>query len=317
LKIVELLIENGANVNAAMTNGWTSLISASQKGRLEVARLLITHGANVNAAMTDDGNTSLMQASLHGHLDVVKLLLENGANVNAATTTYGVTSLMRASEEGHLEVARLLIKHGANLNEAANPGWTSLMEACQKGHLEVARLLIKHGANVNAAQTDNGMTSLMWASEKGHLNVVKLLLENGADINKKDNDNLTALDYARDWRHTKVAKFLGDFLIKNATNRKGVEYKTRKALENVFEHHGHNIGMSRNVANPISELILSYTGDGLSPKAAQPHNTSRKERQRVGELRERIGNGLQWRRVKVGGSRKTKNKRSARKTRKY
>ena len=62
---------------------------------------------------------------------------------------------------------------------------------------------------------------------------------------------------------------------------------------------------------------LSYTGDGLSPKAAQPHNTCRKERQRVGELRKNIGNGLRWRRVKVGGSRKTKNKRSNRKTRKH
>ena len=59
------------------------LIVAAQRGHFEVARLLLEAGADKNAAMAD-GATALMLAALDGHLEVVRLLLEAGADKNAA-----------------------------------------------------------------------------------------------------------------------------------------------------------------------------------------------------------------------------------------
>jgi hypothetical protein len=225
-------------------------------------------------------------------------------------------------------VARLLIAHGAEINAATTDDFTSLMFASQFGHLEVARLLIEHGANVNAATTNDGLTSLMLASMGGHLEVVRLLIKHGANENAKSVNGKTAIDIAEENGRENVVEFLRSrFLVKDVINRKGMEYKTRKALENAFEHHGHNFGMSRNVANPVSETILHSMGVGLSPTAATPFNTSAKERKRIAKQYENIGYGSQWKKMntmkwvnnsRVGGSkniRKTlRRKKTVRKT---
>ena len=59
---VKWFIARGAQVNIADHNGLTSLMTAGQGGQLEIAQLLIDVGANVNAARTNDGMTSLMGA---------------------------------------------------------------------------------------------------------------------------------------------------------------------------------------------------------------------------------------------------------------
>jgi hypothetical protein len=81
---------------------------ASRKGRLELVRLLLDRGANVNAARTDDGMTALMCAA-HGsistsevnNLPVIQLLIERGAKVNARTKPgfFGSTALDYANRE--------------------------------------------------------------------------------------------------------------------------------------------------------------------------------------------------------------------------
>ena len=48
-KTVELLIANGADVNAKEDGGWTPLHYAAEFGRKEVAELLIANDADVNA----------------------------------------------------------------------------------------------------------------------------------------------------------------------------------------------------------------------------------------------------------------------------
>jgi hypothetical protein len=99
----------------------TALLWASQEGYLEIAQLLIEAGANVNAAKTDDGTTALMLASEKGHLEIAQLLVERGANVNAATTDTGETALMMASGT-YLEIVRLLLNNGADKAVVNNQG---------------------------------------------------------------------------------------------------------------------------------------------------------------------------------------------------
>jgi ankyrin repeat protein len=135
-------------VNAARTNGFTSLIIASEYGHPEIVRELCERGANVNAAMTDDGSTSLMLASAMGHLEVVRELCVRGADVNAARTNDGYTSLMLASNNGKLDVVRELCVRGANVNAKSKYGYTALSLASDAasrdgyGDLKIVSLLL-------------------------------------------------------------------------------------------------------------------------------------------------------------------------------
>ena len=82
-----------------------------------MAQLLLEAGADTNAADKHVVN-ALMHAACDGQLEVVRLLLEAGTDKNAADTD-GATALMAATFNDHLEVgsASMVIMHHSNGNQ--------------------------------------------------------------------------------------------------------------------------------------------------------------------------------------------------------
>ncbi|CAK9050984.1 unnamed protein product [Durusdinium trenchii] len=106
LEVVRLLLEAGANKDAASQVGFTALHLATYSGQLEVVRELLFVGAQKDAVALD-GSTALHWACENGRVEVVRELLAAGADKHAATHR-GLTPLKLAAVMGHLEVIQLL-----------------------------------------------------------------------------------------------------------------------------------------------------------------------------------------------------------------
>lgn len=77
-----LLLEHGADINAADYTGMTPLHVAALAGRRDEARWLIAHGADIEAR-DRFGDMPVHTAAVFGQGGVVKLLLDHGAALDA------------------------------------------------------------------------------------------------------------------------------------------------------------------------------------------------------------------------------------------
>ena len=101
-EILQVLIENGADVNATGEDGWTPLMFAAGNPNSEILQALIENGARLNT-INEDGFTALMFAARHNsNPDVVTELLKNDADVSIKSIE-GKNALDYANENENLK----------------------------------------------------------------------------------------------------------------------------------------------------------------------------------------------------------------------
>ena len=197
LEDVKKELKNGADVNAANDNDFTVLMyAAAFNSNPKVIETLIDKGANVNAK-TNDGNTALIQAFLNPNPKVIETLIDEGADVNAKMNN-GTTVLMFAVMGNNSpETIKMLIDEGADINAKGKDGFTALLFAALVSQdPKVVETLIDAGADVNAKNNDGG-TALMLAATSQKIDAIKALLKAGADANViADNGNIAAVGAA-------------------------------------------------------------------------------------------------------------------------
>jgi len=122
LSAARVLIELGADVNATGNFGSNALLTAIGNKQNKIVELLIQNGADIHSESTstlNDGkfnSSPLVYAVAVSNLASVKLLLDNGANPNTKDRN-GNTPLGRARYEPTGEISNLLIERGATLRE--------------------------------------------------------------------------------------------------------------------------------------------------------------------------------------------------------
>ncbi|HUE88087.1 MAG TPA: M56 family metallopeptidase [Vicinamibacterales bacterium] len=163
------------------------LVEAADEGDLHDVRELLDNGANVNAAVDGDGSP-LIAAARGGHREIVQLLLEHGADVDLGVPGDGAPLIM-AAREGHLAIVQLLLDRGANVDLIVAGDENGLIQASGAGRLDVVKLLVARGANINArVWADRGpgrsdgewRTPLGMALNGGHRAVADFLRSAGA-----------------------------------------------------------------------------------------------------------------------------------------
>lgn len=171
--IVELLLEEGADVNAppksrfcpgtalqAVCWASTDFTETSAHGqKLKIIQLLLAWGADVNAApRRRSGHTALQATAARGDLAAAKLLLLHNpmADVNAPPCQGHFTSAGRiplefgtpldlAAEYGRLDMVKLLLSCNALSHRRGEDGYDgAIFLAEQKGYLAVADLIREH-----------------------------------------------------------------------------------------------------------------------------------------------------------------------------
>ncbi|KAK6518203.1 hypothetical protein TWF506_005362 [Arthrobotrys conoides] len=118
-KMVALLLQNGANPHL-LDQYPTMVFNAAMKGHISTIQLLLDNGIDIDAKGYND-QTLLAYAASRGHLGIVQLLLDRGANIHAADNK-GQTPLWKAALKGQPAVVRLLLERGSGVDHIGFSG---------------------------------------------------------------------------------------------------------------------------------------------------------------------------------------------------
>ena len=158
MRIVQYLLQNGANAKGRNAVGRFPLLFAVDHGRTEAAKLILDHGADVNDA-DQNGNFALLSAACNGYPWLVTMLAEKGAHMQAALPD-GYTPLMCASRNGHMDVVKALLEKGANVNAKTTSGLTALDAAAGTGNVDLVKMLIAQGAQAGSGTLPDSFMTL-------------------------------------------------------------------------------------------------------------------------------------------------------------
>ncbi|KAI9789446.1 MAG: hypothetical protein M1835_001653 [Candelina submexicana] len=178
IEVMWLLIR-GTHPNHQSWLDDSALYAAAAKGHKRIVRLLLDYGAAINAKV-QAGMTPLQIAVINNHISVARLLIDRGSLLEELTPRYG-NALHAAATLGRLEIAKLLLRSFANVNAYGGTFGTPLLAAIATGNLEMTRLLLDWDAWVYL-RGEGSNTPLEVAAYNGNVEIVRLLLDRGANI---------------------------------------------------------------------------------------------------------------------------------------
>ncbi|CAH0032937.1 unnamed protein product [Clonostachys rhizophaga] len=150
-EIVQLLLQNGANVNGTELSYGFALHQAAMGGQVTILQQLLDQGADVNVTGYNDNRTALQAAVFHGRHDAVLQLLQHGAKVNETGNQFDGPALTIAAAEGYSEIVHQLLEYDADMNAIDGSEGTALQAAASHGRSEIVQLLLNRAADVSLA----------------------------------------------------------------------------------------------------------------------------------------------------------------------
>ncbi|KAJ5647598.1 hypothetical protein N7490_003970 [Penicillium lividum] len=224
---MQLLLKNGAAVDAQDSFKQTALSRAAWRGRHKCVSLLL--GQDAKSDIPDrNKQLPLHLAAANGTPQVVKFLCEKQSLT--AVDSDQKTCLHLAAKSGHREAAQILIEkmvwnnfigNGAFRTLEKVDGWQNdFADTCRKSDVSAWAAfngiesmiirLIQGGANVEFPSSVCAMNAMQAAAIASNIEILKLLLERKANVNARPAgvNGRTALQAAAGAGHTTIVELL-------------------------------------------------------------------------------------------------------------
>ena len=211
--IVRKLIARNADINAVnIMNRMTPLHYAVDAGQKSMVEILLDNGADISAR-DSASRTALGLAISRKHDETAILLVQRGAALlDRVDRDY--TPLSLAVMLDRPRVVRSLLEKGKQLGQVqamfddiAPLGTSTLIYACRRGSIEIIHDFLEAGANIEVRDTFRH-TPLLDAAINGRLEVVEYLISRGADRNARDGFGEDYLQILRDRRFWKYEQHM-------------------------------------------------------------------------------------------------------------
>ena len=239
--VIELVLNDGMDVNVAAKRNITALLWASSAASSLSIKTLIDLGADVNTQTFQGssfgfcGSTAL-DSAIHGNnVAVVNVLLANNADVNIFDQQ-GNTLLHSSTFKRFFYISQLLIESGAEINVGNNNGETPLYCAVLGKNVADVKLLLKKNADANIRDT-SGNTPLHISLAQGFSNISQLLIDSGCKINGRNNSGETPLYSSVRAKNVADVELLlknnADANLKDTSGKSPLHISTREGLSNI------------------------------------------------------------------------------------
>ena len=276
---------------------------------LPLIEVLLSNGADVNASITycrsppileKDRVTLLMFGTLHHNIELVKLILRYHPNINSTDSKNRnaiIYSVLYATNDDSVDILQLLIQAKANINAVfkLESGKHNAYEthsvftlACKEKLANVVKVLIDNYVNVNYRCAPNGDTGLHLVTKGQCKELVTMLL--GCQLVNRDitnNQGLKAVDIADETggevkdvfdlfygkgkeKEVEITEDKGDNVLIVDSSDNSEEFKEEKGRNEVVvvEDQGNELGNS----NSNNKGIKSTNSKQCSTKL--PHNNT-------------------------------------------
>lgn len=227
-KILQALIDHGANINALDINNQTPLHIAIRNQHEEIISILLCH-PNIDLRIRDhEGNTPFAQAFIVRNHKAAERILERLPNAAEQMDTRGRNFLHLAILNDDLEGVLFLLSIQVDVNLRVHDvnQATPLHLAASSRKEMIMRTLILAGARVNEADATQ-KTPLHVSAERGNLAAISALLQNNADFDAVDSDGNNALHVAVRGGYLSIVR---ELLTESRINAETLNHKGRTPL---------------------------------------------------------------------------------------
>ncbi|XP_059178222.1 uncharacterized protein LOC131957434 [Physella acuta] len=263
VEMMKLFLQHKADVDVTV-DGVNALFISIEKNDTNMWELLVGNGAGLEA-FNARGETVLMMAVKAGNIDLLRHLVQHGADVDCLNSRR-VSALYEAVILRSCEAVQLLVEAGAALDTVYFNDGSILTLALRKQRKDIAALIVKTKLNTReeidmsrTSDTDEFdfinvvnrrlQTALHIAASIDSCYLVNLLTDAGADVNMTDDNNNTALQIG----------------ISNIDNKDMVEILLEAGADpNVLDEHGetpllHTVTYAQGF--PIARLLIQHNSN--------------------------------------------------------
>ncbi|MBR4824306.1 MAG: ankyrin repeat domain-containing protein [Spirochaetaceae bacterium] len=140
----KLFLQAGMDVNDVDSAGTPMLCNAARAEHKEIVQLLLDNGANVNAISKDRGYSPLMDAIWRENVEIAEIFIKAGADLNLISND-GQSPLILAVGNGNEKICELLAKNGADGKMKDHMGMTAYGYAKLFKKNKIQAILEKYG----------------------------------------------------------------------------------------------------------------------------------------------------------------------------